>query len=1326
MAAAPSPSITDSGTDRPTKQNWKSILAPTRRERLVMRGLVTLGLLALGLFLYWFLDKDFIGFAPLYWLLAVAFGYKILRVLHEWYHYVGIRVPERPVLTRDYTVDMLTTFCAGEPYEMVLETLEAMVKVRYPHTTYLCDESNDPYLKQKCAELGVVHVYRGPVKSHAKAGNINYALEHHARGEIAIILDPDHKPVPAFIDRVLPFFEREEIGYVQCVQAYKNRNESFIAKAAAQQTYHFYGPMMMSMNSYGTVQAIGANCSFRRAALDSIGGHAPGLSEDMHTAMRLHAKGWQSVYVPEALSRGLVPATLSGYYKQQLKWSRGTFELLFRVLPKLARHLNWRQMVHYLTIPLFFLSGLIALIDITVPILALVMAKSPWYVELSEMAQYSLPLITMIVLIRQYAQHWTLEEHEGGFHFLGGALLFGSWWVTLTGFVYAIFNVNVPYIPTPKDDALVNEWRITRPNMVAIGLSIAAIAYGLSIDWSPYSFIMAGFAGVNIFMLGFLTLISQQKLIGGLYRRMYQEGQSRLRMARRQLYFLRHRFLYRAMRNRWVLSFMIFAAVLLSLSLVDQTPRVDLGKGIQNTRKVREVFFVGIQSADRSVDTLLTRVQQVEHQLRLPVHLLSLSEPVVSLAEYGPTLAPLINQGYLPMVSWIPVGSGQDLCQQIAAGQHDSLLRAEAQAIRALNGTVFLEIAPEAEWQDHAWSTRQGNQPDAYVAAWQRVVKVFQGQGVPNVVWVWRQVPSDSLKRYYPGSRYVDYVSLGLLDRLGQGQLFPSLDSLYLPIRNQGYPHPVILNGFRAPTLNQSKWLRTAFEAMQLRYDEIQGLVFQSPRELIGGTTQSNGELLGQSRAELETLRIYLQDMEQPSDTRWDMGNWLPQARLTRSGPARQLTPPLAPPVKAPSHPQPYIRPDQAGGFQWVVRGEPCQIRGVVYNPAQDWRDGHTPLTRNKLTRDFARIQAMGGNTISRYRPGIYDQNLLRAADDKGMNVQYGFWFEPWIDYYADTATVNRIIEEVVGRVEEEKVHPAIIGWGLGTETWQRLSYHFHPAYLFQVRRSYLMMLEKIATRIHAIDSTRPVYTNLSADETLPAALHMLRRHAPSVDFPGLNAMYTHQLAGLDSLMQMQWADRPYFVAEFGPEGHWDERYTPLDNEGFLQEPSDYEKAAQLRDKWTRYLQPGQSHGMGALAYCWQDRFEGTQTWFGLTDQENRLKPGYYALRNVWTGAEMNMPLADVYLQSPLDIPAPRKVLNFRAISPNNLNQDLTYEWKLVKQHSYETVGTLDIKRKYHLALVDLPLPPGGYRLYLSVSDGEGNVVTASEGFPVYDIYNGN
>jgi cellulose synthase (UDP-forming) len=484
---------------------------PKKSDILFIRCMIVLAASLLAGFVWWFVNDEHIGHGGLFAVLTFALFFKIIKMVHEWYHYWSPSVPLKPVRTREYTVDMLTTACPGEPKDMIIRTLRAMVAVRYPHTNYLCDEGNDPELKRICEELGVVHVTR-TIKVDAKAGNINNALKQ-ATGEICIVLDPDHEPVPQFIDQVLPYFEDESIGFVQCVQGYYNQKESFIALGAAEQTYHFYGPMMMCMNTYGTAQAIGANCTFRRKALDSIGGHAAGLSEDMHTAMQLHAKGWKSVYIPEMLTRGLVPATLSSYYKQQLKWSRGTFELLFRVYPKLFSNFTWRQKIHYFTIPLYFLFGLINLIDIAIPLLALTLSDVPWQVNLGGFAAIFLPLLILSMIIRIYAQRWLLEKHERGLHLAGGMVRTATWWIFLIGFIYSLFNVKVPYIPTPKEDEHQNYIRLSMPNLIVILLSGLLVAYGLSIDWTPYSIAMASYSFITAGMLGFTVLMSQQKFL---------------------------------------------------------------------------------------------------------------------------------------------------------------------------------------------------------------------------------------------------------------------------------------------------------------------------------------------------------------------------------------------------------------------------------------------------------------------------------------------------------------------------------------------------------------------------------------------------------------------------------------------------------------------------------------------------------------------------------------------------------------------------------------------------------------------------------------------
>ncbi|MCE3259725.1 MAG: cellulose synthase, partial [Bacteroidetes bacterium] len=484
---------------------------PRKSEVYTIRFLIMCGIVMMITFVIWFINPDHIGYSPIFWLLTFALLFKLVKMIHEWYHYWSVSIPVRPESKKEYTVDILTTACPGEPRDMIIRTLQAMVNITYPHTNYLCDEGDDPVLKKVCQELGVVHVTRVE-KINAKAGNINNALKQ-ATGEICVVLDPDHVPIPEFLDRTLPYFEDETIGFVQSVQAYGNQSESIIARGAAEQTYHFYGPMMMCMNSYGTVQAIGANCVFRRKALDSIGGHAAGLSEDMHTAMQLHAKGWRSIYVPEILTRGLVPATLSSYYKQQLKWSRGTFELLFRTYPELYKNFTWRQKIHYFTIPLYFLFGLVNLIDIIVPAVALGFAQVPWEVDLSHFALFFVPLCGLSMLIRLYAQRWLLEKHERGFHLAGGILRTATWWIFLIGFIYTIFKIKVPYIPTPKEDEHQNYWKLSIPNLIVSVFCGLVILYGLSLDWSPYSFAMAFYALINVVMLGFIVMMSQQKLL---------------------------------------------------------------------------------------------------------------------------------------------------------------------------------------------------------------------------------------------------------------------------------------------------------------------------------------------------------------------------------------------------------------------------------------------------------------------------------------------------------------------------------------------------------------------------------------------------------------------------------------------------------------------------------------------------------------------------------------------------------------------------------------------------------------------------------------------
>lgn len=93
-------------------------------------------------------------------------------------------------------------------------------QIRYPHETYVLDDGNRPEVAELARELGCHYLAR-PTREHAKAGNLNYGLQHSS-GEFVAVLDADHVPVPEFLDRLLGYFSDERVAFVQAPQEFAN------------------------------------------------------------------------------------------------------------------------------------------------------------------------------------------------------------------------------------------------------------------------------------------------------------------------------------------------------------------------------------------------------------------------------------------------------------------------------------------------------------------------------------------------------------------------------------------------------------------------------------------------------------------------------------------------------------------------------------------------------------------------------------------------------------------------------------------------------------------------------------------------------------------------------------------------------------------------------------------------------------------------------------------------------------------------------------------------------------------------------------------------
>ncbi|MEU6802258.1 glycosyltransferase family 2 protein [Streptomyces neyagawaensis] len=264
-------------------------------------------------------------------------------------------------------VAFLTTYVPGkEPLSMVRATLEGARRIRHDGhlDVWLLDEGDDDLARALCAELGVRHFTRrgraewnrpkGPHKARTKHGNYNAWIAAHGE-EYAFLasVDTDHVPLPNFLERMMGYFRDPDVAFVVGPQVYGNYTAP-VTKAAESQQFLFHALIQRAGNRYRAPMFVGTNNVVRVAALRQIGGLRDSITEDMATGFELHrhrnpATGayWRSVYTPDVLAVGEGPASWTDFFSQQTRWSRGTYETLFKQYWKAPFTMPWGRLFSY-------------------------------------------------------------------------------------------------------------------------------------------------------------------------------------------------------------------------------------------------------------------------------------------------------------------------------------------------------------------------------------------------------------------------------------------------------------------------------------------------------------------------------------------------------------------------------------------------------------------------------------------------------------------------------------------------------------------------------------------------------------------------------------------------------------------------------------------------------------------------------------------------------------------------------------------------------------------------------------------------------------------
>jgi cellulose synthase (UDP-forming) len=282
-----------------------------------------------------FLVLELIGFV-----MAIAFMYSNARFLY--------RKPS--ALKNGLSVDVvIPTY--NETIEIVKKTVLAAVNIEYPHETWLLDDGNRVQMRELAEELGCHYLARAD-NLDAKAGNLNHALPY-LQGDFIALFDADDIAHPKFLDKTLTYFENEKLAIVQVPQEFYNLNSYQHLtinnlKNPWDETSLFYRVILRGRDCRNAVMFCGSSAVLRRSAIDDIGGFATGtLTEDLHTSMRLHAAGWESISHPESLSAGFAPCEPYSFLKQRLRWAQGSLQVFIKEMPLTKQGLSKSQRFAY-------------------------------------------------------------------------------------------------------------------------------------------------------------------------------------------------------------------------------------------------------------------------------------------------------------------------------------------------------------------------------------------------------------------------------------------------------------------------------------------------------------------------------------------------------------------------------------------------------------------------------------------------------------------------------------------------------------------------------------------------------------------------------------------------------------------------------------------------------------------------------------------------------------------------------------------------------------------------------------------------------------------
>ncbi|MHC1551589.1 glycosyltransferase family 2 protein [Phyllobacterium sp. K27] len=440
--------------------------------------------------------------------------------------------PNGPLnLPAESRIAMVVTKAPSEPFEVVAETLRAMLAQDVPHDTWLADEDPSPTTLDWCRKHNVFvstrkgceeyHRKTWPRRTRCKEGNLAFFYDHYGYDfyDFVVQLDADHVPDSDYLFQMLRPFADQAVGYVSAPSICdRNAHESWSARGRLYAEASMHGSLQAGYNNGLAPLCIGSHYAVRTAALKEIGGLGPELAEDHSTTLMMNAHGWRGVHALDAIAHGDGPRTFADLITQEFQWSRSLMMILLQYSPKLVGNLPPRLKFQFLFSQFWYpLFSLFMALMFVLPIIALMAGDSFVAVTYPAFLNHFLPqAIMLIVLAYRWRASGTFRSYDAKILSVEMTLfLFARWPWALAGTLAALRDWStgsfVDFRVTPKGASEVDPlpFRVLAPYGFLAVLSILPVLFIPDASDSSRGFYVFAIVNAVIYALLLFVIVLQ-------------------------------------------------------------------------------------------------------------------------------------------------------------------------------------------------------------------------------------------------------------------------------------------------------------------------------------------------------------------------------------------------------------------------------------------------------------------------------------------------------------------------------------------------------------------------------------------------------------------------------------------------------------------------------------------------------------------------------------------------------------------------------------------------------------------------------------------------